>query len=304
MTPPRASVIIPAYRAHATLPLVLRALEPHVVGKDHEVVLVDSTGSDNGAAAHHEYPWVRVLPVAQRAFPGRARNLGASIARGDLLAFLDADTIPEPGWLDELERALVPGVELVAGAILNGTPNSPWGTAGYMLEFLEWVPERGIPLCHAAGCNLLIRRTAFERSGGFPEDMVAGEDTVFSTPFAANGTLVFAPRAQVTHINRVRPRAVLSNQRQLGAAWVEVCNRVSLPGRALAVPYLAPVAVLGRLWAVIKQLRRRPAAARHLAQNGPLLVAGLVAWGIGVSRPSGAKPPETHADQRGDHTIS
>jgi len=54
---------------------------------------------------------------------GRARNLGTSIARGELLAFLAADTIPASGWLDELERSLVPGVEMVAGAILDGTPN-------------------------------------------------------------------------------------------------------------------------------------------------------------------------------------
>jgi GT2 family glycosyltransferase len=287
VTPPRVSVIIPAYRAQATLPLVLRALEPHVVGRDREVVLVDSTDSDNGMPAHQEWPWVRVLSVAQRAFPGRARNLGASIARGDLLAFLDADAIPEPGWLDELESALVPGVELVAGAILNGTPNSPWGTVGYMLEFLEWVPGRRVPLLHAAGCNLLIGRTVFERSGGFPEDMLAGEDTVFSAPFAAKGTLAFAPRAQVTHLNRVRARAVLANQRQLGAGWAGVCARVPLPGKALAAPYLAPVAVLGRLWAVIKQLRNCPPASRRLARHGPLLVAGLVAWGVGVWRGSG-----------------
>jgi hypothetical protein len=263
------------------------------VGKDREVVLVDSTGAANGMRLEQEWPWVRVLSVAQRMLPGRARNLGASIARGDLLAFLDADSIPEPGWLDELERALAPGVELVAGAVLDGTPNSPWGTVGYMLEFLEWVPERGKPLGHAAGCNLLIRRTVFEQAGGFPEDLWPGEDTVFSVPFAANGTLAFAPRAQVTHINRVGPRAMLAHQRRLGASWVGVCARVSLPGRELAVPHLAPVAVLGRLYAVIKQLRRYPTVTRRLARHGPLLTAGLVAWGVGVARPSGTQRPET-----------
>jgi GT2 family glycosyltransferase len=286
-------VIIPAYRAQATLPLVLRALEPQVVGRGREVVLVDSACASGETRLEQQWPWIRALPLAHRALPGRARNLGASLAGGELLAFLDADTVPEPGWLDELERALAPGVEMVAGAVLDGTPNSAWGTVGYMLEFLEWVPERGIPLGHAPGCNLLIRRAVFERTGGFPEDMWPGEDTVFSVPFAAKGTLVFAPRAQVTHLNRVRPRAVLAHQRRLGASWVEVCTRVALPGRRLAGPHLAPVAVLGRVYSLIRQLRRYPAASRRLLRHGPLVVAALVAWGVGVSRPSRAQRLES-----------
>lgn len=289
----RVSVIIPAYKAQATLPLVLRALEPHVVGNDREVVLVDSTGSDDGINVEQNWPWVRVIHVAQRMLPGRARNVGASTARGDLLAFLDADAIPEPGWLDELESALVPGVELVAGAILDGTPASPWGTVGYMLEFLEWVPERGIPPGHAAGCNLLIPRTEFERAGGFPEDLWPGEDTVFSVPFAAKGTLAFAPRAYVTHLNRVEARAVLTHQRRLGASWVEVCARVSVRGGWLGVPYLAPLAVLGRVLAVMHHVRRCRAGTGRLARHRPLLVAGLLAWGMGVSRPSRAERPDS-----------
>src|SRR5438270_1812898 len=96
VNPPRASVIIPAYKAEATLPLVLRALEPHVVGKDREVVLVDSTGFDSGMRVEQRWPWVRVISPLQRMLPGRARNLGAAASRGELLAFLDADTIPEP----------------------------------------------------------------------------------------------------------------------------------------------------------------------------------------------------------------
>ena len=297
MTAPRVSVIIPAYRAQATLPLVLSALEPHVLAAAHEVVVVDSGGSDDGPPADQRPTWVRSVSLSRRAFAGRARNLGASIARGQLLAFLDADAVPEPGWLDELERALTPRIELVAGAVLNGTPQSRWGTAEYMLEFLEWVPRRTARLEHAAGCNLLIRRAAFERSGGFPEDMRAGEDTVFSVGFAAGGTLAFAPQAQVSHLNRCEARDVLANQRRLGAAWVQVCVRVSLPGAALAAPYFAPVAVGGRLWAVVKQLRRYPIRPGRLIWHAPMLLAGLVAWGAGVAWPPRNRAPTVDSSE-------
>jgi cellulose synthase/poly-beta-1,6-N-acetylglucosamine synthase-like glycosyltransferase len=282
------TVIIPSYEAQATLPLVLEALAPQVVGEGREVVLVDSTGADDGTPIRRQWPWVRVVAVPDRMLPGRARNLGASLAHGELLAFLDADAVPQTGWLDELERALVPEVEMVAGAVLDGTPDEPWGTAAYMLEFLEWVPERRSPLRHAAGCNLLIRRSTFERAGGFPEDLWPAEDTIFSVPFAARGTLDFAPRAQVRHLNRTRRREVLAHQRRLGASWVHACARVSLPGRRLATSALAPVAVVGRMWSMVRQLSRQPGSFRRMARHGPLVAAGLVAWGAGMLRPSRA----------------
>jgi hypothetical protein len=234
---------------------VLDALEPHVAGKDREVVLVDSTGDDDGTPTRVRWPWVRVISVAHRVLPGRARNLGVSLARGELLAFLDADAVPQFGWLDDLEGAMGPNIHMVAGAVLDGTPDDRWGTIGYMLEFLEWVPERRIPIGHAAGCNLLIRRAAFENAGGFPEDIWPGEDTVFSFPFAASGTAAFASRARVAHLNRIGRRAVLAHQRRLGASWVEVCGRVPVSGRWLGVPHLAPVAVAARFWALIRQAR-------------------------------------------------
>jgi len=277
------SVIIPAYRAQATLPLVLDALEPQVAAPDREVVVVDSGGTgDPGISSR--WPWVRLLAVPDRMLPGRARNLGASVTRGELVAFLDADAIPQPGWLDALESALDDEVEMVAGAVLDGTPEAAWGTVSYALEFLEWVPERRTPLRHAAGCNLLVRRAAFERAGGFAEDLWPGEDTVLSAPFANSGRLAFAPGAQVTHLNRIERREVLVHQRRLGASWVEACSRVPLPGGKLAVPRLAPVAVAGRVWSLVRQLRRSPGSFRRVALRGPQLGVALLAWGSGVAR--------------------
>jgi GT2 family glycosyltransferase len=287
------SVIIPAYRAGATLPLVLEALELQVKAEDREVVVVDSTGGDDGTSIRLRWPSIQVIAVPRRMLPGQARNLGASVARGELLAFLDADAIPQPGWLDRLECALGQGVEMVAGAVLDGTPGERWGTVSYALEFMEWAPKHRKPLGHAAGCNLLIRRTAFERTGGFAEDLWPGEDTVFSVPFALSGNLAFAPDAQVKHLNRVGRREVLAHQRRLGASWVEVCARVPLPGSRLAVPPLAAVAVAGRVWSLIRQLRREPGSLRRLARHGPSLVTALLAWGVGVARPSGRAMPES-----------
>ena len=283
MSDPATTVIIPAYKAATTLERVMPALEPQIIGKPREAVIVDSTGGASGARLQAAWPWARVMSIERRVLPGRARNLGVAIAHGSRLAFLDADTIPDQDWLDELERALSPGVEMVVGAVLNGTPDSAWGTVGYLLEFLDWAPKRTGALPHAVGCNLLLAKETFEQVGGFP-DIYPGEDTVLSVPFAARGTLAFAPGARVTHINRVGCRAVLAHQMQLGASWVDVCARVSLPGARLAKPRLAPLAAGGRLLAIARLLRSDPPAGRLVLRHAPLLAAGIVAWSLGVAQ--------------------
>ena len=263
------------------------------------MLLVDSSGRSVGDALQAQWPWVRVLSFEHRMLPGRARNLAAGIATGELLAFIDADAIPAPDWLQQLEQGLDAGVDMVAGAILNGTPEAAWGTVAYLLEFLEWPPERRTPLLHAASCNLLVRRAAFDRAGGFPEDIWPGEDTVFTARFANVGSLVFAPSARVTHLNRVGVRHVLAHQRRLGASWVNVGQLIAIRGSWLAARHFAPLGVLARMYRLPGQLRRAPSARSGVTRSLPLLPIGLVAWGSGiVYRPAEVTPRSGRAGGR------
>ena len=282
-------MIIPAYRAGTTLPLVLRALEPQVAAEDREVLLIDSTGEAGEARQSVSWPWLREVHLPERVLPGRARNLGASLARGELLAFLDADAVPAADWLDQLTCAISPEIEMVVGAVLDGTPDDRWGTVAYMLEFLDWLPDQQRTPRYGASCNLLVRRSAFERAGGFPEDLWPGEDTVFSAPFGVSGTLLFTPDARVVHLNRVGRRAVLSHQRRLGAAWVEVCTRVPLRSSRLTRPSLVPVAIAMRVWITTRRLLGQPGGPRRVIKHGVRLIIGSLAWGVGAASASRAR---------------
>jgi GT2 family glycosyltransferase len=280
---PRTAVIIPSYRAWATLPAVLDALRPQIEGREREAIVVDSSGERSARELEARWPWVRFLLLSERTLPGRARNLGARETRGDWLAFLDADAIPEPDWLDELERASSTGMDGVAGSVANGTPGSVVGTAGYLLEFANWLPTaRGAQL-HGVSCNLLVRRAAFDERGGFLEDVFPGEDTIFTLPLARQGRLAFAPSARVRHVNRTSFRAYLRHQRRLGVAFAEVCAHVDFPHRVMARPALAPLGVPFRLAALGRRLLRHPREALQAVLLLPLLVLGLVAWAAGVA---------------------
>jgi GT2 family glycosyltransferase len=263
---------------------VLEALRPQIEGRDRELVVIESSGDGTGQALAENNPWLRVLALPERTLPGRARNIGVGVTQADRLAFLDADAVPDPGWLDELERALTPNVDAVGGAVANGTPRSAVGTAGYLLEFADWLPSVRRPLLHAVTCNLIVRRAAFDEAGGFAEDVFPGEDTIFTLPIARRGRLGFAPTARVSHLNRTHLREYLQHQRRLGASFAAVCTRVDFPHHWMGRPALAPLGVPLRLAALVRRLLRHPREALQAALLLPLLVLGLIAWSRGLAQ--------------------
>jgi GT2 family glycosyltransferase len=276
------SIVIPSYRAADTLPGVLRALEPQVRGRGREVVLVDSSGDGSARRVCTDFPWVRLIEQPERTLPGRARNIGAREAQGELLAFVDADVVPEPDFVDALERELSPGVDLAVAAVCNGTPRSPTGTAGYLLEFLDFAPFRKKPPLHGAACAFLVRRSAFERVGGFPEDLWPAEDTVFSLKVTERAPLAFVPNARVSHINRRGLRPYLAHQRMLGASFRHAARRANLPGGRFAAPPLVLLAGPLRLLSLALRLGRHPREAVTAVVLAPWLALGLAAWSAGA----------------------
>jgi GT2 family glycosyltransferase len=279
---PSVSVVIPSYRAAATLPRVLAALASQVRGSEREVVVVDSTGDGSAREAMKRFPWARLVELERRALPGRARNLGAAQTSGRLLAFIDADVIPEAGCLDALEQRLVPGVDVAVAAVRNGTPRSPTGTAGYLLEFLDVAPSRRARPAHGTACALAVRRDAFERVGGFPEDLWPGEDTVFTLRLTGGRPPVFEPSARVVHLNRRGLRSFLEHQRVLGASFVAAAGRTPLRGDRFASAPLVYVAGPARLASLALRLCRHPREAPAALLVAPWIVLGVAAWNMGA----------------------
>jgi glycosyltransferase involved in cell wall biosynthesis len=288
----RTTVVVPAYRAWRTLPRALEALRAEVDRPDRELILVESSGRLAAEELERRWPWAIVVALPTRTLPGTARNLAIARARGELIAFTDADALAEPGWLDELERNLRPGIDAVAGGIVNGTPESAIGTSGFLLEFADWLPERPGSPRHGATCNLLVRRGALERSGGFPSDLWPGEDTVFTFRLGEEGRLTFAPGARVRHLNRTGLLDYLRHQVRLGFSFSEVCRRTEFPhGQYTRLP-LAPltgVVRAARLWRRLSRWHLRPPTSALL----PLVLAGATAWAAGLTAAAVRRAPGT-----------
>lgn len=154
------SVIIPAHDAAATLGRTLEAVADQDLDAPFEVIVVDD-GSRDRTPQIVEAARGSVSMVRQRqAGPGPARNRGVEVARGEILAFTDADCFPDRGWLSAGLRALE-RADLVQGRVLPD-PSAP---AGPFDRTVAVEGERGL----YETANLFVRRSLFERLGGFDD---------------------------------------------------------------------------------------------------------------------------------------
>jgi len=175
---PQVSVIVPARDAEATLPRALAGLANQELEEgSFEVIVVDNGSRDDTAALASDSSVVtHVIRRARGEGPGAARNAGVEAAAGSVLAFLDADCRPTPGWLVAGVRGLS-DADLVQGRVLP----DPEVALGPFDRTLSVGGAHGL----FESANLFVRRSLFDRVGGFPGGLEPaggapfGEDVIF-----------------------------------------------------------------------------------------------------------------------------
>jgi glycosyltransferase involved in cell wall biosynthesis len=132
------------------------------------------------------------------ALPGRGRNLAAAAATGDWLAFTDGGIRPDPNWLAALaEKAEAEQADVVYGAwepVIDSFFKECAAIA-YVAPAVDVNDEILRPRFIA---STLLRRSVWERVGGFPEHLRSAEDLLFMNSIEqANFQMVRAPAALV-----------------------------------------------------------------------------------------------------------
>jgi GT2 family glycosyltransferase len=214
---PFVSVIVPVYD-DVRLAACLRALAGQTYPADrYEIIVIDngsmaplSFGALSGKVAVHREP-----------APGSyaARNRGIKEARGEVLAFTDADCIPDSNWLmagmDRLSRDDRP--DMVGGDV-RIFPKDPANlTAAELFECVWSFPQRQfVEEKHfAATANLLAHRWVFETVGPFNAQMMSGGDVEWGhRAHRAGKTLVFSQDALVHHPARRSVRELAEKYRR------------------------------------------------------------------------------------------
>ncbi|MEV7892797.1 MULTISPECIES: glycosyltransferase [Streptomyces] len=202
MTTPALSVVIPAYNEAAYLPRylpsVLASLSrwEETTGRTGEVIVVDNASTDATSDIAASFG-VRVMTETVHSI-GRARNGGAAAALGGQLFFTDADVaLP-------LEAVTAAAAAMDAGAVGGAIP--PLYTPerlGARLLCAYWDHYRA-RLGGAQGVNQFCTADAFERVGGYRDDLFMSEDVEFFARLTAHGHVTGQPVTILDDL-RVRP---------------------------------------------------------------------------------------------------
>lgn len=223
---PSLTVVVCAYNEAA---LVAECLDSLLAldYPDLDVVVCDDGSNDATLSIMRRYPF-RVLALPHAGLSA-ARNAGLAAARGDVIAYLDADAHCHPEWPYHLVLSMQ-----AARVTATGGPNLPVGGAGLVERCVAAAPGGPVEVLisddraeHVPGCNMTFSSADLRGIGGFDEVFTsAGDDVdVCWKLLDAGGQIAFAPAAQVRHHRRSTVRGYLKQQRGYGRSERMVAAR-------------------------------------------------------------------------------
>ncbi|HXW88301.1 MAG TPA: mycofactocin biosynthesis glycosyltransferase MftF [Streptosporangiaceae bacterium] len=273
------TVVIPVRDRAAMLDRCLAA-----VGRDHPVVVVDDGSADQRSVAAVADRHGALLCRRDRSGgPAAARNTGLAGVRTELLAFLDSDCVPPPGWVGALAGHFAdPLVGAVAPRIVAASPAArPSKAASYAAARgsldLGSRPARVLPggrVSYVPTAALLVRRTALAAVAAgrdvFDPALRYGEDVDLVWRLHRAGWRIrYEPGIQVAHESPVGWIGLLARRFSYGSSAGPLARRHPANMAPLVLqPWPAA--------AVTALLARRPVLALAAAVGGWLHLAGLV----------------------------
>jgi O-antigen biosynthesis protein len=217
---PKVSVIVCSYNGAKILDRCLDSLEA-LEYPDFEVILVDDGSTDNTPEIAAKHPEIKSLRQENKGL-SVARNEGAYLAQGEIIAYTDSDCLADPDWLYFLVGTLLSGDYAGVGGPNISPPAesgiqacvaaAPGGPSHILLT--DVIAE------HIPGCNMAFYKWAFDKVGGFdPEYQKAGDDVDFCWRLQQEGQIIaFSPSAIVWHYRRFTLGAFRKQQVGYGEA--------------------------------------------------------------------------------------
>jgi GT2 family glycosyltransferase len=277
--PLELSVVIPCYNGARTLGAQLEALAAQRWPGTWEVIFADNRSTDGSRALAERYsgrlPNFRVVDASARQGQPFALNEGARAAVGEALAFCDADDEVAPGWVEAIGTALATH-DFVCSRLKADKLNPSWKQ-----QYLREVQGDGLMKAYypphlpfGGGCGLGIKRTLFERIGGFDEAFPYCHDTDLCFRVQLAGTPLTFVRDAVIHVRyRSGLRPAFVQARRWAVYNVRLAERYRVPGLPPAHSVRREIAYSRKLVRNLIAVRRRENLACWVFELG---------WHIGI----------------------
>lgn len=204
MSNPVLSVIIPAHNEEQLLHLCLERVTKQAFGLPYEIIVIDNNSTDQTAKIARS--WHVRLVSEKRKGASAARNRGASVARANLLVFIDADCIVPYNHLATIWRKFSADETLdgLAGPYVyyDAGPFQRWLTDDLNSQsVLHGFYKNLFGLQTFISANFAIRKHIYRNVGGFDEtitDVIEADDAEFACRLAKNGhRVLFDPALKI-----------------------------------------------------------------------------------------------------------
>ena len=270
---PVLSVVVFGYHNEDTVVRSVASVLEQEADDPFEVVVATSGGDGTAELVRARYPDVPVAESPTRLMPGGVRNAGMHLARGDIVAFLEADCLAAPGWVRNRIACHRSGHAAVASAMAVTAADGRPGTAALYLTHPNRL--RGHPAGPAhpyQAYGLSFTRAALDRAGPFDEMLRTDEDTVMARRVSYLGfDIWFEPTVVREHIGPSTLGGLLHDQYTRGRldSWREIVTQPPGPQRPQIEDRRGARTVVVLVRMLVRAMRRIRFTAQHLRTGRP-----------------------------------
>lgn len=281
------SVVIPSYNTQNTIAATLQHLSAQVTTASIEIIVVDCSEHDLVKNIVQQYPQASYQHRTQRFNPGEGRNIGAQLAHGGLLVFIDSDVQLAKDSLHNAWVHMQKGSAIFGGALELNTETCSDYPSYLEHYFFNHESQAQRPACERANLSsalMCFKRSVFLGAGGF-KDIPRMQDTELTERLKKQGhTLHFFPdvlayQTQDSALAKVLNKIYIVGQNVYYIRYQPGISRAKKFAFFCLLPFMSAIKTL-RIMGRHIRYQTWPNKLRTLAIS-PLLMLGGIYWMAG-----------------------
>ncbi len=259
-TLPAVSIIIPAYNEEKVIGACLDSIAKLDYPDDLlDVIVIDDGSTDRTAEIISGYRSVKVIKGIHKG-PSAARNLALKQAKGDYVAFTDADCVVSSEWIKRLLKGFISDKVAGVGGIqvpakgeseFAVAVNRVLGAFGFIAGYSR-VNKTSTNVDHNASCNVIYKKHVIEQVGGFDEALWPGEDVDLDRKMIMAGyTLRQDPGVSVEHYRPSTMSQYRNMMYKYGLVQAYLVKKYGIFRAIQVIPFASMLTVLAAILIII-----------------------------------------------------